>query len=402
MKNVNDEELFIPKKKHKFIKFLLFLLILGLIIGGGYYYYKNFFSNPTYIIHKGIDIFKEANTTEQEQFDKLKINTLVTSRASFNNELKKIEDLFNNLSIQLNGEFDNTNNKSLLNIDTKYKEKNLIKMQVYDNNKNTFLYLENIFDKYIKVGKDNNVNINTNDLLNIKNGFINAITNELKKHEYQRKEENIILNNETISVNNNYLEFKNNDFNNFLINICNDLMKNGNFIKAFNNLDNIDMQKELNSIISSLTESEFKGIYTLSFYTKKSLKQEFLSIRQNIKVDNNDFTISFDLVDKNNYLLTMNNEKMVIECQLSIYDNKFNIDLQIKVDESEIELISNVNYEKLDYFTEIDTKNNIELEKLSEDDYLVIEENISKNENMAKIYKDIFKIMRSIEISNEV
>ena len=95
-----------------------------------------------------------------------------------------------------------------------------------------YLFLEELYDKYIKfdLTKDEkeliedvpnmpNLKINPNDLEVILNSLINSFQKQVNNLEFKKENETITIDNEKYNAINNYVELKGKEFNNFSKNI---------------------------------------------------------------------------------------------------------------------------------------------------------------------------------------
>ena len=396
----NEDELFIPKDR-LFIKIFIFLFIVLALIGAGYYYYKNYYSNPQKIVDKIIEkVEKRISNVKETEYKLYKINGLLNIKLDLGNELKDITNIINSISLQVNSEHDETNNISNIDINTKYKDDKLFNINLYHENSVDYLYLEDLYNRYIKLGDEviKTKNISKNDAQNIVNGFFNAIKESLKEQTFERKEDTITINNKKIEVNNNYLSLSENQINNFLISILNTLINDTNFINSLNNIAGRDEKQILQTLINNLKEDTITGSYKLSFYTKKALKQELVSIRQELNIDNQKTYFDIDLIDENNLLINISDGEETLELKLYEKENAFNVEINIKVIDKKIGLFFKGNIEEIKEVSKQNVSNSVKIEELTDEDANRIQENLQKNETLLKLIDELSKIMKSNKV----
>lgn len=406
MKKRKEEELFIPKERH-FVKILIFLLILIMIGGAGFYYYKNYYENPKFIISKIVDEVEKRTLERQNKKDdnqNFKINALINLNLDLGNDLKNLTDILNDISFQINSEYDNKNNKSIIDINTKYKNDKLINIQSYNDNLNTYIYLEDIFDKYLQLDTFTVIkDINTSDIYQIENTLIKVLKDKINNLNYQRQEEEITINNKKYDVYNNYIEFKDNELTDFLSSIIDTLIKDEKFLNSLDNLIDIEydeMSEEkmnakssLEELQKELKEDPFKGIYKLSFYTTKSFKQELIYIKQEIVNETQKNTLTINLTKENYININIQEDDMLLELNFFLQDSKFNLDTKIQIDDIILKLSGNFNYEKIDTIRNIDTHNSIKLDELSDEDSITITENLANNETLQSLINELTNVI---------
>lgn len=401
--NKNDEELFIPKEKHS-LKIITLIIILIIILGGVYYYYKEFYSNPQFII---TNIIKKADQklnneiSEIDEYNCFKINGLINFNLDFRKDYQELASIISNISLQINGEIDQNSNEKILNLNTKYKDNELLNVKTYQKEKNDYIYLEDIFDKYLLIEDNeisNNINIftKTKDLKITKDSFIKALATASSDLKFQRKETEITISKQNYQVNENYIELKDNELNSFLIKILNLLLEDKDFLGAFGNITNNENQKikeDIEEIINELKKEPFNGIYKLSFYTERNLKQNLISIREEIRQEKEQIIITIDVVKQNLIKASINYNDSYIDYTISTEDNKFNMEIELKSQNYSIKLNCKFNYDKIDHLTNIDISNSVKVNDLNEDEISQIENNLLNNTNIQKIVNEMQGIL---------
>lgn len=412
MSDKDNEELFIPKKKYIVLKLFCVILIIGLIIFLGYYYYKNYYNNPNKVIEKIITSFEERMDNYKIDSKPLKINGLLNINMEMKDASYKYNDLLdviNETTIQFNGEFDENEKKSNINLSAKYKDDSLTDIDLYIDNNDIYLYMKDLYDKYLKLDnqEENNINkalfdksLSEEDIKIITSSLFKAYSNALLKRELTRKEEKIIINSKEITANNNYLNLKNKELNDFIIDILKYLYDNNNFINTLEKNDNANIKSSIKELIDNLMENEVKATYTISFYTKKGLKQELLSIRQDITNNDEKLYFDIDIIDKNNLLISFNDTSSTIQFKINYAENILNLDITFKNDDNKFEIILQLNYEGIKEVIKENIANSINISDLEEKDLQKIDNNLRKNEKLYGFLEKIFNAFDKVNGKN--
>lgn len=400
-KKTLDDELFIPKKKHVFIKLIAILLIIGLFLGGGYYYYKNFYNNPKKVFEYVCEAIEKKLNNDKKELKNIEINGLINFDLDLGMEYQETTDIINNLSLQFNSQIDYSNNISISNINTKYKEQKLINFKTFSDNDNFYFYLEDLFDKYIKIDKKQIIDTkeldkNKDSINIIMEEILMVLKNKLSNLEFIRTDDTILINNQKYDVNNNYIKLKNGEINNFLLDILNDLSNNKKFINVLDKISDDEGKEIIDDLKKDIRNDTIIATYQLSFYTKKNLHQDLISIRQFIDTQDEHNVMEVNIVKENDLNLKMYDEASSIELNFTTKDNAFNIDFTINASNQKMSMTANFNYKEISSIQKFDISNYIDINDLSEEDYNLIGENLGNNERLLEIYEEIENIEESI------
>ena len=400
-KKTLDDELFIPKKKHVFIKLIAILLIIGLFLGGGYYYYKNFYNNPKKVFEYVCETIEKKLNSNKKELKNIEINGLINFDLDLGMEYQETTDIINNLSLQFNSQIDYSNNISISNINTKYKEQKLINFKTFSDNDNFYFYLEDLFDKYIKIDKKQIIDTkeldkNKDSINIIMEEILTVLKNKLSNLEFIRTDDTILINNQKYDVNNNYIKLKNGEINNFLLDILNDLSNNKKFINVLDKISDDEGKEIIDDLKKDIRNDTIIATYQLSFYTKKNLHQDLISIRQFIDTQDEHNVMEVNIVKKNDLNLKMYDEASSIELNFTTKDNAFNIDFTINASNQKMSMTANFNYKEISSIQKFDISNYIDINDLSEEDYNLIGENLGNNETLLEIYEKIENIEKNI------
>ena len=400
MKKKENEELFIPKTKHKALKITLaILLIIGLGIGG-YFLYQEKFNNPKKIVTGIIeDMQKETKNSFNiiQNDDKYKVNGLVKINTTLPGELKKISEIIKNLNLQFGGEFDNKNNINKVTLNTKYKDEKLIDIKIYNENKDVYFFLDGLYDKYLHASMDDELKSITTTGLDISpkdtqvlfNCSLEAFKKAIDELEIKRNSTSIIINEKEYKVNNNYIELKGTEFKNFLKQTMTNLFNDDEFKTVFKKLTHEDAQSTFDIIIKNIDKQDFKEVIKFNFYTKGILTQKLVSIRIDITNEDEKKILYIDQINDDEAIITFKTTGVNILGKIKKTNSIANLNLNVEIMGMSFTIEVNTNYEKINEVTKEDVSNSKDIEKLTEEESQAIENKIQDNKALANLLKDI-------------
>lgn len=166
-------------KKNKLWPILLVIAVIGIIIGAIYIYYVNA-ATPQQLLAKGIEelggnfdflIEPFKNSTTEIEGSKIKTGDVSLyfelnipeeyDIFGINEALKTAFDGINNTKINYTYKKDLSNEKEMINILSTFKEKKLFDVDYFKINNKHYVFLKDIFDKYIELDELEEVNIKT-------------------------------------------------------------------------------------------------------------------------------------------------------------------------------------------------------------------------------------------------
>ena len=396
-----EEELFIPKTKHKGLKiFLAILLIAGLAVGG-YFLYQYKFNNPKVIINKILDTAK-ANINEVlnkvDENKKYHINGHIKMDANIS-EAAPIMDILKNIEVQFDGEADFKENIANFTLSSKYKNDKLIDIKTYYDKESIYLLLDDIYDKYLKfeakeIIEESSIDLSTKDIKTLYNGLIDALQTEINKREIKKADAKITIDEKQVDVIDNYIELKDKEVNEFVKGFATTLRDNKEFTDTFSKIMDDDGKTLLDNLIKNIDEDEYKGVYKISFYTDKGLfNKKLMSIRQNISQDGFNVSINVDMIDDEEVLITTSSEGVAMMVRLQANDSKLNITASEIVNNEKVSIEVNMNYEKIKDVTRPDVSNSKNIEKLTEKENMEISNKLAENKNLQKLIEELRKVL---------
>lgn len=443
------------EKSHFFIKLLITILILLSCL---FIIYKFVIRDQKAIFTSGINTIYEKlanNIVRISNIDLLKDNIEIDGVLSINTNDKNNDDLNNYLYDVIMG-INRSDNKYKLLVNIKENNNTLTSFNYYYINNNYYLNLGNNYDKTILLKKNvlefepsiiNYANINYNKLNDSAKSIKNTINSNIDRNKLSKGEVNI--NNDKYE----YVELSltNEEYSNMVSSII-DNIKNTNYLidnlsKSFN-VDNEKILNMLDELQKKNLTNNFENIsfrfYTYGFMAnivgfeiKIDNNQTFYYFNHDSKKDNpcdnctrqtylvlvnyKDYNVYIDkngntynsIIKKNNqdYLHLVFNEfnDNTIDINYELYDSNIHGNIHyskydkkndksgnIKYSYINKNITTSINYDyRINNNANINLNNNyINVENLSEDDYLSIGNNISKsikNNAIKNKYKDIFE-----------
>ena len=398
-----EEELFIPKTKHKFLKIMFGILLIGGLCAGGYFLYQDKFNNPKNIVKNALESSKNElseSLITKELDDKYRVNGILKVNANLGKENEKITKILNDIDLQFSGEIDPSESIANIEISTKYKNDKLIDLKTYIENNTSYILLNGIYDKYLKIeSKENeneelkealkNIKIQSKDLKTLLNSLSNAFKEEIVNYDFNKESVVITIDGKVTSVLNNYVILKNNDVNKLSNNIIKKLSNNKEAINAINNLTGEDGKELLDTLLNESNNENFVGTYRINFYTDNGIfNKKIISVRQ--EITQNNITSSFN-IDKIEDGFIISTDMMGLGYSIKVKKNSSNINLNINVNimEQSASIDVSVNYEKIKEITKPDISKNKAIDKLTEEDKKIIEERFSQNEVLKNLFGKI-------------
>ena len=402
-KKINDNEPLFIEKDHKGLKWFIIIAILLLILGGlSIFYYFKIYNNPKLVIGNILkdvkEEFKFEDTTELETF---KFSGELDIDLGFaDTSLQNIAEIINNIKLQYILSCDG-DDYSALEIFTKYKNESLLNAKMILEMKENlgYLYLDNLYDKYLKFKLDNNNNNNhfesNVDYEILVNGVFDALSKSITKDDFERDEDKTSINGSIKEVYRNSFVINRGNYQRIMKTFITELRNNEQFINEIGkiNKDN-DFKEELNTMLEEIDKEIFEDVIKINFYTKRSLKQELLKLEIvqnsedgdiNISItSNNDNKITIDIVDSDDNKITM-------DIKINS-DTNFLINFNFENGDDYVKIHLNSSIQELDKLDRIETKPSIDGEKLTEDDQNKIMTNLSQNETLLKLLNDVMNI----------
>ncbi len=336
-------------------------------------------------------IEKIYNTSKENRQESNNVGgkfTISTDIHSSKTNEEKILEIINNLNISMDYKVDANNQRMHIALDSNYKEKDLLKASIDIKESNAYVFLEDIYDKYLSVPVTGIEEIFSSidkvaEYEVLLSNMKNALNKALKDEYFTKESTTITLNGKQTKVTDNQLVLNEKNTKEIL-SALSDELNNDEFIKSFSTF--IDCNEEdAKEMIESLKDEEvdFKDeTLLISIYTK-GLQNKFVGIA---------------FKDNTDSLSVLKNSETNYSYEIKVGRKSYKGDIEAKVKDKDINLkisfdMNGINGSiTFDYVNntdvnlpEIDTTNAISVEDLSQKDTMKILEKLQNSEGIAEL-----------------
>lgn len=397
-----------PKKKGKIILGIILAIIIIAIIALVAVYFL-VFSTPQYIFASTVDsIFNMKAQTYNTVKSAVTLNGSVQFEdESINEQLTDLE----NFSINIGSQIDYQNQSEIVDLGLQYEDESVVGARFYFKDGEMYTLLDGLYDDYIKVNLDTEQANLMQELLDLtkvqgkQENLIKAMSilgNEIKGQisnvgTFEKSTEQMTLNGENKNVTRVSLLFNAQEFSTVVINVCNNLANNNEFIQCFEE----SPKDALLDIVASLEDGEPSSDDTvrISIYTQGLLNETIgfgldlnladnteLSINMNVMKETDDlYTVSYTQGD--NYI----NGRIEIARAENTEENQTG-DAKITLEVSDLgtmELNMGYAYSYNQAVDEVDTRNSVNAEDLTQEDMNTILENLMERPVIGELMTNI-------------
>lgn len=401
-KTVITEEKTSETKSKKGLVAIIIAIIILLAIAAGAAYYFMVYTKPENVFKRvvGQSIESYESSIEQSEYNTIKTkigaNVKVTPNEK-DSETKEVIDFINALDVALNVQMDKEQKQVVTKIESKYEDEDLLNMDVYVDveNKETYMYLKDFFDKYIEAEMDDESYETLAELFentytqeqqgNLKKAY-KIMAAEFKnaiKTEYCSSEKTDNGTKNTISMTYKQLSEE-------LVTVFTNLKDNEEFVNCYENPEEI--KETLEDAINTLQEEDSIDDATIkiSVYTTGIL-QNIEKVDVEAQSEGETVTIEVTKKDEENYELKISAGGETITGNINIQkqDDK-NSKLKIEMDIpnfGKVEANLDISCELDTEIDKADTSNSIAPDEITESDYNTILKNLEKT----KLYELINK-----------
>lgn len=421
----NNTDEVVKKKKKSAGPIIAILLILVLLAGGAFAAYYFFFNKQKNVFSSLINSSFEAFEKEYKKEKKISTQNLTTELAfeidSNLDEIKEVADILNSLSIKCNTQVDMDNKKGIIKLDTSLDKEDLINLECFldAKNKKTYLFVDELFEKYFEIDLKDLESEELNNLIDEafeKESNADAIietlkiakeelVNNLPKDNITKENDEIEINDKTIKVTKNTLKLSDKETYKFLRNYCNSLVENEKFIENFEDIElDLDIEKELNTIIEDLDDLLEDGKFNKNNYIEfsvytKGLKNEIVKNEITISAEDEKVVLEITKADNKTYdfIIKINEDGVELKINGSyeidkVSDTETKETISIKIPQlGSLKLkvnTTNIINEKID---DINTKNSVNINDLTDEDLHTIQENLQKMPIYTKYLKSFIE-----------
>lgn len=376
----------------KKLALITIFLIIVIALAGIFMYFAN---NPKTIFIKAID--KTFNALEKMAVKEEK--TQGTIKINYNQQTNdKKQVALNNLDIKLDYKSDTKQGLLDSNINIKYKKEPLLNAKIYKQDNKTYLYSEDILNKYIEM---NNNPISNKDISIIIKSLKKATIKSLEIEKITGSKRKVQIGEETIKTYKSSLVLNKDNIDTILNTINDTLKEDKQFINTLTKINKKtkeetknELTQQINKIKENLKQSDN---ITINIYTKGAGWQ-FVKL-EIAEVQNNEINvISFTKIDQNNITYNINNriDKQEINGNINYKIDKNNFTLKIisgiKLQNQEpVNLTINIDSKtkKLNKIEKIDIKEKTNINTLTEEEQTYIGLKMISNQTLMKLLNEV-------------
>lgn len=327
------------KKKSKLLLILLsvvLLLIASVVI---IYFYIN--SNPLLAIKYNANKLTKNITEEIEQQEKIKKisgNLEIDYNIESSDEtLKEMIDAFNGISVSANYKMDTENKILQTELKTTYKNEKLIDANIYMQDKQSFVQLPGVFDKYINIDLSEdyddifNNTKNTKESKTIVKSVNKAFQKSLKKEYLKSENKTITIDDKKTKTTKISMELNDEKISKISKDFLTSLKDDQEFIKASNSIsENKNTKEEIEDLIDEISlDNQSNTTMTLSIYCKGLLK-EVVRYEVELKQDEETYNIIITK-QKDKYDIKIKQEDVIISKGTIAINKKEKISIKVSI-----------------------------------------------------------------------
>ncbi len=284
-----------------------------------------------------------------------------------------------------------------LELKTNYDKEKLLNMNIYTQNGSGYIYLEDLYDKYIKTDIEN-----YNDLFNnidrahyktVLKSLNNAITDSLKDDYFKTSKETL----DGKKVTKTKLLINNENYNTIKQDIINALLNDSDFMKSIAVISGKTEDEIKENMQNNIdTDAEYTNNVTLSLYTEN---QNFVKLEVEVEDDGK---MELSKTSDNTYNYSLNTEETNVSGTIKLVIDNNNTEVSISVTDNEnlsyeVTLTNNANYDTKVTIPTI--SESVDYNDLTDEDMQQIQTKLFANNGLMKIITDISSINTSTTIS---
>lgn len=357
---------------------ILLIIVISIIFG---YMFLN--SNPQTIFTMTVDNFFESITEKinGESYDISKGNI----KAKFN--LNTDNELINEIGkISLDADFsiDRANNLSKIKAKAKYDNNDLINLDLYSDEKNTYVYSKDLYETYIKLNNSYNI-INPLDIKNVLIGLNQAIDKVATKEKIVGSKTSYDLGNSTIKVYESKLVVDSNNYESVSSSFINFLKSNNEFITSLSKILNIkaeDVNKKMDDFLPKLQKffKENEKV-EIKLYTDRKANKFIKG-----EVSGKNFNLSYNQ-DNNEFEIRQKDKTTKGKIKLLSEKNKYHfiLDFNSNGNNNKVDIV--LTNKKASSFGKVNIDGAKNFDELSDIDKFTIYSKLFTNTNLNKIIK---------------
>ena len=364
---------------------------------------------PKTLFTNGIENLFKTSKSEKE------VETINSKFSlSFNVESALLEqeilDLINKLTLDGKLAVDIKNSIASIDFSADYDKDNLLDTKAYVKDNSVYMYLNNIYDKWIKADMEdsskqtllpeftiNNIEVSPEEVNTIADGLKNAFEKALKD-SYFTKEKNDDLTNVTLTITkDNILDIVTDTLNN--------LKDNSEFKEVAKKVIGVDTEYFIDELLKSVkevTSNDLKDLSDIKISLYLNNKNETKKLTVDTLIEEQPLKLEVEFADNNSFVVSiyMTGIKFAsISVENTIKDDNTRTEVKLSVTgmlDATLNIDSTTKYnEKVD---SVDVSNSINANELTETDTNTIMEKIMNNKGIQKIITALENVMPQDEL----
>lgn len=398
-----------PKKKGLMIGGIIAaVVIIALVL-----VYFLVFAKPQFIFNSAIDkLFaietKDVKSVKSDLEMKVSLEAKNPGIQSGGNGIKTVQEQLDQLekfALKIGAQVDLEEKEEIVSLGLKYDNQSVIDVQGYYNEDAMYIYLEELFDKYIKVELEEEqkqaiktvFETTSDDQLQNSKKAVKAVRDELKAQikeqgEFEKEKVEIEIGDKEEKVTKSTLILSQKELIKVISSMCSNLAKDDEFLEAFDRETKKVVKEQLKELSEELedVDTNSKNILEISIYTK-GLLNKFIGIDIQMKSEDETGTITILKEDKDMYtfnvqLKSEGQKTDLMSGKIEVEKNKNSKNEQIgktiitvempEMGEMKLEIDYSFIYNQ--GIDKVDTRNSINATELTEEDGQKILEKLSE------------------------
>lgn len=383
------------------------IIILVLLVGGCIGAYFLVFANPKQAFQKTIDKSFNYLTSSIKKLDnqsssfkgEMSLDYNITSNDT---ELQKLMEVLNHVDWNFQYGMDYNNKVFTFDLDTKYKNENLINANIYGKDGKVYILAKDVMNKYLYTEVEEydkffkREDIHTEDYTTVLNSVKTALKKALKNEKFKKTEETLTIQGKSEKVSKNSLVLDATATANISKSLLKSLKEDKKFIQIFSKISEVTEKELTDNLEESYNQIQVdetdKTVLTVSIYTS-GLLHSFVGFEIDLKYEEQPL-YKILITQKNNFYefnIFSGEEKILTgslkeEAKDSTFKEELTLDIASTVS---VKLLLNG---KMEYNTKIEEpnlSNSVNYEELTETELNDIITKLSKNKAFTDFLNDI-------------
>lgn len=418
---------------------ILGIVIVALITLAAYWFLIRGSGSTENIYYKAIDSLASSLnqnvTTVEENFQKpVKVNSNITlNLKTSDSDMKKVFNILNNMELDMDIAMDYQNKIANMDYNIKYNKNSLLNASMYLYDQDAYMDLKNLYNRPIKISNEEvplDMIWKMYDFESYKTlitGITNALKSSLKVNYFTTKNETINVLGQNIKTTKHILTLTPEDINNFYNDFYNYLVSDQLVLNALAKITDSEIdevKKVIESTIDNIAMSDETFVSEIYVSNSNTIEKVVIKVNDSAltfnKVEENKFNIvtnssdqeekvgeleikedgvSFTIDDADDEL-TIELSKNTSRIAMDMFDAKMEIKLtttdengnvEITVNNSDLDANVKITYEKEETsnISKKSVSNAIEMDKLTQNDYNTIMQNIYSNSTLMSLLQSI-------------